>query len=153
MAIHVNDIMMLCNMMKSLNAAKHNIKSVLDVQDLDDLKWHLSNEFTQDRKARTITLSQLKFVRSVITCFGMEDANMAPTPLNNCQVLSKANGPAADNAKALEVMGAIPYQEAIRSLLYAAICMQPDIAFTMQTLLQFLSNPGMKHWTTVKHVI
>ncbi len=46
MAIHIDNIMMLCNTTKSLDAAKHNIKSVPDVKDLVDLKWHLHMEFT-----------------------------------------------------------------------------------------------------------
>lgn len=45
MAIHVDDIMMLCNNLRSLKIAKNDIKSVLDVKDLGDLKWHLGIEF------------------------------------------------------------------------------------------------------------
>lgn len=59
----------------------------------------------------------------------MEDTNTAPTPLDNCQVLSKADGPTTNDIETLKVMGTIPYQEAIRLLLYAAICTQPDITF------------------------
>ncbi len=153
MAIHVDDIMMLCNNLRSLRSAKNNIKSVLNVKDLGKLKWHLGMEFTRDRKARTITLSQNKYICSVGEHFGMNDANMAPTPLDNCQVLSKADSPTPDDAETLKMMAAIPYQEAISSLLYKAICTRPDIAFAMQTLSQLSSNPGPKHWTAVKHVI
>jgi hypothetical protein len=50
-------------------------------------------------------------------------------------------------------MKKIPYREAIRSLMYTAIAMRPDIAFTVLTLLQFLDNLGELHWDAVKHVL
>lgn len=51
MAIHVDDIMMLCNSIRSLKVAKDDVKSVLDIKDLGELKWHLGMEFARDRKA------------------------------------------------------------------------------------------------------
>jgi hypothetical protein len=36
--------------------------------------------------------------------------------------------------------------------MYAAVGIQPDISFTVQTLSQFMSNPGPAHWTAVKHI-
>lgn len=83
----------------------------------------------------------------------MTDANTAPTPLNNRQVLSKSDGPASNDAETQKGMADIPYQEAIGSLLYTAICTRPDITFAVQMLSQFSSNPGPKHWTAVKCVI
>ncbi len=48
MAIHVDDIMMLWKSIKSLKIAKKGIKSVLDIKDLGELKWHLSMESKRD---------------------------------------------------------------------------------------------------------
>ena len=36
--------------------------------------------------------------------------------------------------------------------MYAAIGTWPDISFAVQTLSQFMSNPGPAHWSAVKHV-
>ena len=44
------------------------------------------------------------------------------------------------------------YGTAIGSLMYAAIGTRPDIAFAIQMLSQFTSNPNPTHWTAVKHV-
>ena len=44
------------------------------------------------------------------------------------------------------------YREAIGSLMYIAVAMRLDIAFTVSALLQFLSNPGRTHWEAVKHI-
>ena len=36
--------------------------------------------------------------------------------------------------------------------MYTAISTQPNISFTVQTLSQFMSNPGPAHWSAIKHV-
>lgn len=50
-------------------------------------------------------------------------------------------------------MRSIPYREAVGSLLYIAICTRPDISYAVGVLSRFSSNPGMKHWTAVKHLM
>ena len=50
-------------------------------------------------------------------------------------------------------MSKIPYREAIGSLMWAALAIQPDIAFAVLLLSQFLKNPGEIHWNTVKRVM
>lgn len=49
-------------------------------------------------------------------------------------------------------MARIPYQEAVGSLMYAAIATRPDIAFAVQVLSKFSKNPGEEHWEAVKRV-
>ena len=46
----------------------------------------------------------------------------------------------------------IPYQEAIGSLMYAAMGTRPDIAFTTSTVAQFSENPGWVHWEAIKRI-
>ena len=50
-------------------------------------------------------------------------------------------------------MSKIPYREAIGSLIWTAVATQPDIAFTVSLLSQFLKNPGEIHWKAVKRVM
>ena len=64
--------------------------------------------------------------------------------------LTKVAGPASTDIETLSEMTEIPYQAAIGSLLYAAIFTRPDIAYAVQTLAQFCSNPGPTHWQAVK---
>jgi hypothetical protein len=45
------------------------------------------------------------------------------------------------------------YQAVIGSLMYAAISTRPNISFTVQSLSQFLTNPGPEHITAAKHVL
>ena len=47
----------------------------------------------------------------------------------------------------------IPYAKAIGSLMYAALQTWLDIAFAVQHLSQYTSNPAQEHWTVVKWVL
>ena len=50
-------------------------------------------------------------------------------------------------------MSKIPYREAIGLLMWAEVATQPDIAFAVPLLSQFLENPGEIHWKAVKRVM
>jgi hypothetical protein len=50
-------------------------------------------------------------------------------------------------------MKAIPYREAVGSLMYLMVCTRPDIAVAVSEVSKFLSNPGRRHWSAVKRII
>jgi hypothetical protein len=50
-------------------------------------------------------------------------------------------------------MRGVSYQEAIGSLMYAALGTRPNIAFAVTHLSQFMQNPGRPHWEAVKRVL
>ena len=50
-------------------------------------------------------------------------------------------------------MEKVPYRQAIRSLMWAAVATQPDIAFAVSLLSQFLENLGEVYWNAVKRVL
>jgi hypothetical protein len=49
-------------------------------------------------------------------------------------------------------MKKVPYQEAVSSLMYAAVATRPDISFAILTLSQFLENPGEHYWDAIKRI-
>lgn len=70
------------------------------------------------------------------------------SPLDPNVKLSKSDAE-ADTTE----MATVPYATTIGSLMYMAIGTQPDIAYTVQALSQFSSNPGLAHWTAAKQVL
>ena len=50
-------------------------------------------------------------------------------------------------------MHRIPYTEAISSVLWPVIVSQPDAAFVVSILSQFMQNPGPAYWEALKCVI
>ncbi|KAL6318317.1 hypothetical protein AAG906_039409 [Vitis piasezkii] len=53
----------------------------------------------------------------------------------------------------IDAMKTIPYASAVGSLMYAQVCMRLDIAFIVNVLGRYLSNPGHDHWVAAKKVM
>ena len=49
-------------------------------------------------------------------------------------------------------MQSVPYINAVGALMYLAIATRPDIAYSVNVLCRFSSNPGVEHWKAVKHL-
>ena len=46
-----------------------------------------------------------------------------------------------------------PYQEVLRSVMYAQIGTQPDLSYTVSTLSKYASDPGVAHWQALMHIL
>jgi hypothetical protein len=47
-------------------------------------------------------------------------------------------------------MSRVPYASVVGSLMYAMVCIRPDIAHAEEVLSRYMSKPGKEHWTTIK---
>lgn len=74
----------------------------------------------------------------------MTDSHPVSTPVDHSIHLS----PATDDNR----MNTQLYQQAVGSIMYAAMGTRPDLAFAIQTLSQFNHNPSTEHWKAVKRV-
>uniref|UniRef100_A0A6U2FMK2 Uncharacterized protein n=1 Tax=Chlamydomonas euryale TaxID=1486919 RepID=A0A6U2FMK2_9CHLO len=92
----------------------------------------------RDRQARTITLSQAEYVRTLATKYGLsvEQTNGRVTPLNSNQ-LSKESQPLVKNNSFAELVGA---------MLYLSNVTRPDIAHAVNSLASFTRSPCEHHW-------
>ncbi len=118
------------------------------MKDLGPVKFILRLEITRDRKNKTTYLSQEKYITNILNHFNMKDAKPMDTPQAVGEVLSK-DDPTAKS----EDMKAVPYRNAIRSIMYAIIGTCPDIVVTTSTVSRFLSEPGLTHWKAVKRIL
>ena len=50
-------------------------------------------------------------------------------------------------------MSEVPYASAIGSIMYAMLCTRPDVSHTLSFTSRYQSNPGMKHWISVKRIL
>ena len=80
-------------------------------------------------------------------------ANSKPiyTPMEMGTRLSQAESP--QTSKEINAMHSIPYQNFICTLNHTAVMTQPDISKAVQSVAQFSSNPGMKHWNAALHIV
>lgn len=150
---HVDDLALFCNTRAVLNELKAELSKEFEMTDLGDIKLIVGLAVTRDRANRTITLSQSHYIEQFGNRFQGDDvySGKASTPLAPGTQLSKAQSPATDEERA--EMKKTPYQVAVGSLMYAAICTRPELSYPVGQVSQFSSNPGPTHWKAVKRII
>lgn len=114
------------------------------------LEYFLGMAVVRDRVARTLTLSQAQYVRDILLRFGMDQARPESTPADSNVVLSKEMSPTTEAER--QVMQALPMLELGGSLLFLARYTRPDIAYAVNDVLRYGSDPGPLHWKAMKRI-
>ncbi|KDR64976.1 hypothetical protein GALMADRAFT_82453 [Galerina marginata CBS 339.88] len=148
---HVDDLGLFCTSISEVELVKSQIREHVSIKDQGEAKSILGMDIIRDRKNRTITLSHRHLIDKVVKDFNMQDAKPVHSPMNASSRLAKADSPSTPKERA--EMRKIPYQEAVGSLMHIAVNTRPDIAFAVQQVAQFMSNPGQPHWKAVKRII
>jgi hypothetical protein len=150
LAVHVDDCAMTGSSARLIAVYRQKLNEQYTLTDLGSINSLLGIQVTRDRAARTISLSQAVYIRSIIARFALADAKACSTPMVPGASYSKSDSPTSPDEAAR--MRKVPYREAIGSLMYAAVATRPDIAYAVSTLSQFLENPGEAHWQAVKRI-
>ncbi|RVW22815.1 Retrovirus-related Pol polyprotein from transposon TNT 1-94 [Vitis vinifera] len=96
-------------------------------------------------------LSQRAYINRVLKRFNMQMCKAGDVQVVKGDKLSNEQCPKNDLEK--DAMKTIPYASAIGSLMYAQVCTRPDIAFIVNVVGRYLSNPGHDHWVAAKKVM
>ncbi|XP_015163879.1 uncharacterized protein [Solanum tuberosum] len=121
------------------------------VQKISDARQILGMQIVRDRDAKKLWLSQEKYIQKVLCRFNMDNAKVVNTPLAMHFKLSTRHCPSSDGEK--EDMKKVLYASVVGSLMYAMVCIRPDIAHAVSIVSRFLSNPGREHWNVVKWIM
>ncbi|EGD76399.1 hypothetical protein PTSG_12602 [Salpingoeca rosetta] len=126
-------------------AFKKAISKRFKMKDLGSPDICLGIKVQHDRKARTVTMSQEHYLRSVLETFGMADCKPVGTPL--------CTGYVDKPADKEEPLPDVPFRELLGSLLYAATMTRPDISAAVSILSRRMQHFGMDHWKAAKHLL
>jgi hypothetical protein len=149
--IHVDDLLIASNSRDAIQKVKSDLASHFKIHDQGPTTSILGIKVECDRPNRTVSLSQPRYIESMLEQFGMSDCNPTCTPMEENQKLSASMSP--DTPEQRAEMKAHPYRELIGKLLYLAIATRPDIAYVVGVLCRFVKNPGMQHWHAAKRVL
>lgn len=149
--IYVHDITLVSKHTTDLDAAVEELKMHFKLQDLGPTAFLLGILVERDWANHSISLSQRQYILDMLERFNMSDCKPVKTPMNVDIKLSKSHSP--QNGSERRAMSQIPYMTAVGALLYLAMCTRPDISYSVGVLSRFTSNPGMAHWTAVKHLL
>ena len=142
--VHVND--MLASGKGNMMKVKGEIRNYFNVTDLGSPQHFIGIEISRNQSLHTITLSQSRYIQTILECFHMSSCTPVHTPLDS-------NNPLLSTPSTEEPLNDVPYAALIGSLMYATVTTRPDISFAVQHLSQFTSCPSQAHWTAAKQVL
>ncbi|RDY08848.1 hypothetical protein CR513_06879, partial [Mucuna pruriens] len=117
----------------------------------DEMKSIQDNDIPRDCSQGILRLSQENHISKVLDRFSMKDSKLGDTPIVKGDKFSLKQCPNNDLER--NEMQKILYASVVGSLMYAQICTLPNIAFVVEVLDRYLSDPGMQHWKTIKRVM
>lgn len=91
-----------------------------------------------------IFIHQTKYIEKMLQRFDMCDANPISIPADPHVTLEKSSEPETDKA--------VPFREAVGSLMYVAVVTRPDVMYALCTASRFLNSFNQTHWNAVKRV-
>jgi Reverse transcriptase (RNA-dependent DNA polymerase) len=149
--LYVDDLIILASLFAKLAWLKSKLNVEFEMTDLGELKYCLGVEFERDRKARTITMSQKKYIEEVLKRFNMEECKPIGTPLDvNVKLLKLSDEEFTELQGEME---GVPYKAGVGSLMYAMVGTRADLAFPVSMVSQFMSKAGPAHWSAVKRIM
>src|SRR5579875_989961 len=149
--IYVDDLIILASDNTVLGWLKSKLEMEFEMSDLGPLEFCLGVAFERNRSARTITMSQSKYIKEVLKRFNMEECKPISTPLDVKGSLLKLSDEEFKEVE--EEMKAIPYKAAVGSLMYAMVATRADLAFPVSMVSQFIAKAGPQHWMAVKRIM
>ena len=120
------------------------------MKDLGAAKKILGMEIHRDRDFKRLWLSQAGYVKKVLERFSVENAKPVSTLLVNHFCLSTSQ--CRKTVKETEDMFKVPYASVVGCLIYAIVCIRPDLAHAVSVVSKYMANPGNQHWDTVKWI-
>jgi hypothetical protein len=98
-----------------------------------------------------ISIDQSTYIKDILLRFGMEDSKAVSTPLATGTKLVRTEDSLNGDKSASDIQPL--YQSIVGSLMYAMLCTRPDIAYTVQQLSQFASDPSPIHLQAAKRAL
>ena len=65
--------------------------------------------------------------------------------------LSSAMCPQSDEE--VDYMSKVPYSSVVGSLMYAMVCLHPDLAYVVSVISRYMEKPGKEHWKAVQWIM
>jgi transposase InsO family protein len=145
--IWVDDLLIVGKHGSDIANVKAQLSREFEMKDLGELEHFLGMRIS--RVNGGITIDQNGYIRQILERFGMEASKAVSTPFATGSRLVNANhdGKGAATPSTTDIK---EYQAMVGSLMYAMLCTRPDLAYTIQQLSQFNSNPTNAHFQAAK---
>lgn len=140
--VYVDDIILTGNNITIIQSLKDHLHKTFSIKDLGQLSFFLGIEFGYS--ADGITLTQGKFTREMLNDSKIQSFKTVVTPLPLSLKLDANTGILlADPSYYICMLGKLNFLTNTR----------PDLAYTVQTLSQFMQTPRDSHLQALHHVL
>jgi len=124
---------------------KKQIYERFQTKDLGTVKFFLSMLVEHEREPQTIFLSPETYLAIIVHRFSMYNCKASSTLLDPKTKLNL-------RTEVKESTKIHTYQNAVRSVIYAAIITRPDLLYATGLVGHFTSNPSTIHWQAVNRI-
>jgi hypothetical protein len=129
--------------MELIEEAKEVLRKAFKISDMGEIHWILGFSVERDREKRTLSLSQAAYIKSILEKFGFENLRLYAILMDPNTRLSTADSP--KTAHNFATMRDKSYCEVVSSAQYTSCGTRLDITYIINTLSQYLENPGPAH--------
>jgi hypothetical protein len=143
--LYVDDVLIAAPTMSSINDVKASLKDKWKWTDLGEAAYVLGLQLERNRKLRTIKLSQKAYIERILVRFGMENATIIGTPLEETKL--------EVSTEDMDIKRQKTYLSIVGSLMWVSQSLRPDLAFTVGLLSRFSHNPSENHLRVAKRVL
>ena len=111
MGVHVDDLTVITSGIELMDEVKTNLRKDFEITDEGPIHWILGFAVERNREARTLSLSQVSYIDSIIRRFNLEDAKPVTTPMEPAVHLSATQSPqtAAEAAEMRDIINVNGY--------------------------------------------
>jgi hypothetical protein len=141
--LYANNMLIAANSIVEVNKLQVLLSREFDMKELGTTKKILGMEIRKDRDAKRLWLSQASYVKKVLERFIMENAKLVSIPLANHFHLSTSQCP--KTVKETEDMSKVPYARAVGCLMYAMVCIKPNLAYAISVVSKYMANSERQH--------
>jgi hypothetical protein len=113
------------------------------MKDMGEAFYVLEIKIHRDRQKVVLGLSQKSYTENVLKRYNMYKCNASPGPIVKGDKFGEYQCPKNQYEK--NKMKSVPYASAIGSIMYAQVCIRPDLAFTIGMLGRYQKNPDIDH--------
>ena len=140
--VYVDDIIITGSFSVKVQQVIQDMQKTFALKDLGELSYFLGIEVSKLQNG--IHLSQAKYIADILAKHDLVNYSPVPTPMSTGHQLTKDSGSEiSNNSQYRSIIGALQYVTLTR----------PKIAFTVNKLSQFLSNPRTAHWEACKRLL
>ena len=143
--LYVDDILLVGSSKEDLVNVKKLLSKKFDMKDLGESRKILRIDITRDRDQSILSISQSTQCEKVIRRFNLTNARPVTISIAQHFKRSAANSSSDTDIEFKQQMENVPYNQALRSLMYLMISTRPDLSYSVSLVSRYMVNPLKRH--------